>query len=132
MVCLSIDSDLDIQCLTVAVIVPLIAGSALIKCGQAQQKLGQAERDYLQSSANNFLQPLKAFLDGDMKTVQVGKLRYHSVLIHCKFLQKERKILETKRLDLDAAKTKLRRAKSQSNKESVRSICNRLACNISV
>ncbi|ELT91502.1 hypothetical protein CAPTEDRAFT_172037 [Capitella teleta] len=76
-------------------------GSALIKCGQTEQKLGQAERDFLSSSANNFLQPLKAFLDGDMKTVQ-----------------KERKILETKRLDLDAAKARLRRAKSQGNKES--------------
>ena len=52
----------------------LVAGSALVKCGQAQQKLGQAERDYLSSTANNFLQPLKAFLDGDMKTVQVTRL----------------------------------------------------------
>lgn len=33
--------------------------------------------------------------------------------------QKERKVLETKRLDLDAAKAKLRRAKTQPGKESV-------------
>ena len=48
-----------------------LAGSALVKCGQTQQKLGQAERDFISSSANGFIQPLKAFLDGDMKTVQV-------------------------------------------------------------
>ena len=49
----------------------MFAGSALVKCGQIEQKLGVAERDFLQSAANTFLQPLKAFLDGDMKTVQV-------------------------------------------------------------
>lgn len=48
-----------------------VTGSALVKSGQTQQKLGQAERDYMQSTANNFLQPLGAFLEGDMKTVQV-------------------------------------------------------------
>ena len=35
------------------------------------------------------------------------------------FFQKEKKILETKRLDLDAAKTKNRRAKSQNTQVSL-------------
>ncbi len=45
-------------------------GSCLVKVGQTEQKLGQAEREFIQTTANNFLQPLKAFLDGDMKTLQ--------------------------------------------------------------
>ena len=65
------------NCLQVASIINLsvclniLTGSALVKCGQTQQKLGQAERDFISSAANGFIQPLKAFLDGDMKTVQV-------------------------------------------------------------
>ena len=47
------------------------AGSALVKCGQTEQKLGIAERELIQAAANNYIQPLRAFLDGDMKTVQV-------------------------------------------------------------
>jgi endophilin-B len=50
----------------------LCLGSALVKCGQTQQKLGQAKRDFMQATTNNFLQQLKAFLDTDMKTLMVG------------------------------------------------------------
>ncbi|CAL1536572.1 unnamed protein product [Lymnaea stagnalis] len=73
-------------------------GNALVKCGQAQIQIGNAERDFVTSTANNFLQPLSNFLEGDMKTIL-----------------KEKKILETKRLDLDACKSRLRKAKSQSS-----------------
>ncbi|VDI36633.1 endophilin-B [Mytilus galloprovincialis] len=72
-------------------------GNALVKTGATQINIGNAEKEFVQSTANNFLQPLRNFLDGDMKTIQ-----------------KEKKILEVKRLDLDAAKTKNRRAKSQN------------------
>ncbi|XP_013400163.1 endophilin-B1 isoform X4 [Lingula anatina] len=72
-------------------------GNSLVKCGQTQQRLGQAEKDFVSTSANNFLTPLKNFLEGDMKTIQ-----------------KERKLLETKRLDLDAAKSRVRKARSQA------------------
>ena len=50
----------------------MIAGSALVKCGQTQQKLGVADKDFVENSGNNFIQPLRAFLDGDMKTVMVS------------------------------------------------------------
>ncbi|XP_063422445.1 endophilin-B1-like isoform X3 [Mytilus trossulus] len=75
-------------------------GNALVKTGATQINIGNAEKEFVQSTANNFLQPLRNFLDGDMKTIQ-----------------KEKKILETKRLDLDAAKTKNRRAKSQNTQD---------------
>ncbi|RUS91739.1 hypothetical protein EGW08_000565 [Elysia chlorotica] len=73
-------------------------GNALVKCGQAQLQIGNAERDFITSTANNFLQPLSNFLEGDMKTIL-----------------KEKKILETKRLDLDACKSRLRKAKSATS-----------------
>ncbi|KAK7502534.1 hypothetical protein BaRGS_00006109 [Batillaria attramentaria] len=70
-------------------------GNALVKCGQAEIQIGNAEREFMTSSINNFLSPLHNFLEGDMKTIL-----------------KEKKILETKRLDLDAAKSRLRKAKT--------------------
>ncbi|KAK3087554.1 hypothetical protein FSP39_007493 [Pinctada imbricata] len=75
-------------------------GNALVKCGQAELRIGQAEREFMQTTMNNFLQPLHNFLEGDMKTIQ-----------------KEKKILENKRLDLDASKNKLRKAKSSSSQQ---------------
>ncbi|XP_055533554.1 endophilin-B1 isoform X3 [Wyeomyia smithii] len=70
-------------------------GSALIKVGQAQQKLGSCERDFIGSAGMCFIQPLKKFLEGEMKTIT-----------------KEKGILESKRLDLDACKNKVRKARS--------------------
>ncbi|XP_077986079.1 endophilin-B1-like isoform X2 [Glandiceps talaboti] len=77
-------------------------GAALVKAGLVEQRLGNTEREFISASMHNYLQPLKNFLEGDMKTIN-----------------KERKILENKRLDLDAAKTKLRKAKSDENKAKI-------------
>lgn len=44
-------------------------GSALIKVGQTEQKLGQTERDFTNSAENCFIQPLRRFLEGEMKTI---------------------------------------------------------------
>ncbi|VDK74594.1 unnamed protein product [Litomosoides sigmodontis] len=70
-------------------------GSALLKTAQTEFKLGAGERDFINSCASNTLLPVRRFLEGDMKTIQ-----------------RERKVLNTKRLDLDAAKSRLRKAKS--------------------
>ncbi|VDK49971.1 unnamed protein product [Anisakis simplex] len=78
-------------------------GNALLKVAQAEFKLGAGERDLINNCASNTLLPIRRFLEGDMKTIQ-----------------RERKVLSTKRLDLDAAKSRLRKAKSleaQSNAE---------------
>ncbi|XP_034415711.1 endophilin-B1a isoform X5 [Cyclopterus lumpus] len=69
-------------------------GNALIKCGETEKQIGGAERELIQSSAINFLTPFRNFLEGDFKTIL-----------------KERKLLQVKRLDLDAAKTKLKKAR---------------------
>jgi len=42
-----------------------------VRCGQSHQKLGQSKREFIQAAANDYLQPLPSFLDGDMKTIQV-------------------------------------------------------------
>lgn len=55
-------------------------GSALIKVGHTEQKLGSCERDFIGSVGICFTQPLRKFLEGEMKTIT-----------------KEKGILETKR-----------------------------------
>ncbi|XP_043859183.1 endophilin-B1 isoform X2 [Dromiciops gliroides] len=69
-------------------------GNALIKCGETQKRIGTADRELIQTSAINFLTPLRNFIEGDYKTIA-----------------KEKKLLQNKRLDLDAAKTRLKKAK---------------------
>lgn len=44
-------------------------GSALLKVGQTEQKLGQTERDFTTAAENCFIQPLNRFLHGEMKTI---------------------------------------------------------------
>lgn len=70
-------------------------GSALIKVGASEQKLGQCDRDFIATAGLCYIQPMRKFLDGEMKTVT-----------------KERGILESKRLDLDACKNRVRKARS--------------------
>nr|CAD7193638.1 unnamed protein product [Timema douglasi] len=75
-------------------------GSALIKVGQSEQRLGQTERDFIGSASHCYIQPLRKFLDGEMKTII-----------------KERSLLESKRLDLDACKNRLRKARSMQGQQ---------------
>ncbi len=70
-------------------------GSALIRVGQTEQSLGETERNYIRGGHDAAIAPLTAFLDGEMRNIM-----------------KERKILENKRLDLDACKSKVRKARS--------------------
>lgn len=50
----------------------LATGNALVKCGQAQLQIGNAEREFMTATVNNFLTPLHNFLEGDMKTILVS------------------------------------------------------------
>ncbi|KAG8447949.1 hypothetical protein GDO86_015164 [Hymenochirus boettgeri] len=74
-------------------------GQTLIKVGETQKHLGAAERDFIHSSSINFLTPLRNFLEGDWKTIS-----------------KERRILQNRRLDLDACKARLKKAKAAEAK----------------
>ncbi|XP_020732914.1 endophilin-B1 isoform X2 [Odocoileus virginianus] len=76
-------------------------GNALIKCGETQKRIGTADRELIHTSALNFLTPLRNFIEGDYKTIA-----------------KERKLLQNKRLDLDAAKTRLKKAKAAETRAS--------------
>ncbi|XP_068095952.1 endophilin-B1 isoform X2 [Hyperolius riggenbachi] len=69
-------------------------GNALIKCGETERRIGGAHRELVQTGAINFLTPLRNFIEGDYKTIS-----------------RERKLLQNKRLDLDAAKTRLKKAR---------------------
>ncbi len=46
-------------------------GTILAKVGESEKKLGAVEKDFVLKSNDCFLQPLKSFLDGQMKTIQV-------------------------------------------------------------
>ncbi|KAM4647411.1 endophilin-B2 isoform 2-T2 [Amazona ochrocephala] len=74
-------------------------GKTLIKVGETQRRLGAAERDFIQSASINFLTPLRNFLEGDWRTI-------------CK----ERRTLQNCRLDLDACKARLKKAKAAEAK----------------
>ena len=56
-------------------------------------KVGIAEKDFMVYSTDYVIQPLRCSLDEEMKSIT-----------------KERKILETKRLDLDASRARLKKA----------------------
>ena len=46
-------------------------GNILAKVGEAEKKLGETEKTFVHKSSDCLLQPLKSFLDGQMKTIQV-------------------------------------------------------------
>ncbi|XP_053416411.1 endophilin-B2 isoform X5 [Nycticebus coucang] len=71
----------------------------LIKVSEAEKRLGAAERDFIHMASVNFLTPLRNFLEGDWKTIS-----------------KERRLLQNRRLDLDACKARLKRAKAAEAK----------------
>ncbi|XP_044022252.1 endophilin-B2-like isoform X2 [Siniperca chuatsi] len=68
-------------------------GTALLRCGEAQKHLGEAERKFVQSTNIHFLTPLRTFTEGEYRAIQ-----------------DERRMLVNKRLDLDIANTRLRKA----------------------
>jgi endophilin-B len=67
--------------------------------GEAEKKLGYAEKEFIQKASESFAQPLKSFLEGQMKIIQ-----------------KEKKTLETRRLDLDACKNKVKKHNENKTK----------------
>ncbi|XP_051794225.1 endophilin-B2-like isoform X5 [Acanthochromis polyacanthus] len=74
-------------------------GSTLITVAEYQKRLGGAEREFLHTSAINFLSPLRNFLEGDWRTIS-----------------KERRLLENRRLDLDICKARVKKAKQAEAK----------------
>uniref|UniRef100_A0A3B4UF84 Endophilin-B1-like n=1 Tax=Seriola dumerili TaxID=41447 RepID=A0A3B4UF84_SERDU len=67
--------------------------SALLRCGEVQKQLSEEERKLVQSTNIHFLTPLRSFTEGEFRAIQ-----------------DERRMLVNKRLDLDIAKTRLRKA----------------------
>ncbi|XP_012876729.1 PREDICTED: endophilin-B2 [Dipodomys ordii] len=77
----------------------LATGKTLIKVSEAEKRLGAAERDFIHTASIGFLTPLRNFLEGDWKTIA-----------------KERRLLQNRRLDLDACKARLKKAKAAEAK----------------
>uniref|UniRef100_A0A3Q2Q2D0 Endophilin-B2 n=1 Tax=Fundulus heteroclitus TaxID=8078 RepID=A0A3Q2Q2D0_FUNHE len=70
-------------------------GSTLMKVGDCERRLGAVEREFIHTSAISFLTPLRNFLEGDWRTIS-----------------RERRLLENLRLDLDACKARVKKAKA--------------------
>ncbi|KAF3701010.1 Endophilin-B1 SH3 domain-containing GRB2-like protein B1 [Channa argus] len=68
-------------------------GIALLRCGEVQKQLGKAEGKFIQSTNIHFLTPLRSFTEGEYRAIE-----------------DERRMLLNKRLDLDIAKTRLKKA----------------------
>ncbi|KAG7263550.1 hypothetical protein CRUP_018493 [Coryphaenoides rupestris] len=68
-------------------------GTSLVRCGEAQKQMGAAERKFVQSCHIHFLSPLRSFSEGEYRA-----------------MQDEKRMLVNKRLDLDIAKTRVRKA----------------------
>lgn len=49
---------------------------SLLRCGEAQKQLGEAEKKFVQSADIHFLTPLRSFSDGQYKGLQVPPPRY--------------------------------------------------------
>uniref|UniRef100_A0A8I5Y0M5 Endophilin-B2 n=1 Tax=Rattus norvegicus TaxID=10116 RepID=A0A8I5Y0M5_RAT len=77
-------------------------GKTLMKVSEAEKRLGAAERDFIHTASLSFLTPLRNFLEGDWKTIS-----------------KERRLLQNRRLDLDACKARLKKAKAAEAKATV-------------
>lgn len=116
-------------------------GSALIKCGQTQLKLGQVEREYATRAETEFIKPLKEFLDDEAKALVVSNNQQDASLYaalysaifrspiqliitltttnitHLLSSKREKRVLEVKRLDLDSAKSKVKRVKSTEHQQ---------------
>uniref|UniRef100_A0AAY5KSJ4 BAR domain-containing protein n=1 Tax=Esox lucius TaxID=8010 RepID=A0AAY5KSJ4_ESOLU len=73
-------------------------GSTLIKCGELERQIGMANKKLIQSTSINFLSPLRMFTDEE-----------------CPVIQNERRQLVNKWLDLDIAKSRLRKAQEVEN-----------------
>ncbi|XP_063710807.1 endophilin-B1-like [Symsagittifera roscoffensis] len=67
-------------------------GTLLKTCGLTERKLGAAERKFHKEALANFVSPLKNYLNTEMAA-----------------MQREKRILDTKRLDLDVAKNRVRK-----------------------
>lgn len=70
-----------------------VYGSTLQKVGSTMKSIGNAEKDFMQQSMSNVIQPLRSFLQNEMKTIM-----------------KEKRALEVKRIDLDACKSKAKKS----------------------
>ncbi|KAM4578834.1 endophilin-B2-like isoform 4-T4 [Fundulus diaphanus] len=77
-------------------------GSTLMQVGDCERRLGAVEREFIHTSAISFLTPLRNFLEGDWRTIS-----------------RERRLLENLRLDLDACKARVKKAKAVEAKAAV-------------
>lgn len=53
---------------------PIYPGAYLLRCAEVEQKLGQCQQRFQEKAIAEFITPLKAFLEIDVKAVMVREL----------------------------------------------------------
>ena len=71
-------------------------GSTLIRIGHFEQKLGSAERNFIVKVSEKYNEPMQRYLNDEMRNIV-----------------REKSVLDSKRLDLDVCKNRVRKARSQ-------------------
>ena len=61
----------------------MVTGSYMVRCGAAQNKIGEAEKRLLEKGHTEFIAPLKAFLEIDIKNALVSVLNVHTCVCLC-------------------------------------------------
>ncbi|KAK3737258.1 hypothetical protein QZH41_019869 [Actinostola sp. cb2023] len=82
-------------------------GSALVKVGTTEQSLGQSEKEFMTKTDSHFLHPLRSFLEGDMKTIQMHSAAAKNKNANSLFLINE----------LDQAEQELRVAQAEFDRQ---------------
>uniref|UniRef100_A0A665WU05 BAR domain-containing protein n=1 Tax=Echeneis naucrates TaxID=173247 RepID=A0A665WU05_ECHNA len=77
-------------------------GTALLTFGEVQKQLSEEERKFVQSTNIHFLTPLRSFTEGEYRA-----------------MQDERRMLLNRRLDLDIAKARLKKAHEAQREDRV-------------
>jgi len=59
----------------------MVAGSYMVRCGAAQNKIGEAEKRLQEKGQTEFIAPLKAFLEIDIKNSLVSIPSVYSFIL---------------------------------------------------
>ena len=62
-------------------------GMALLRCGEVQKQLSDAERKFVQSTNIHFLTPLRNFTEGEHRTIQVNHTSASTPIVCIAFIQ---------------------------------------------
>ena len=92
-----------------------------MRCGQVESKIAISESNLQEKAHTEFITPLKAFLEVDIKNVLVSIIPLYLITLSLQ-IKRERRLLNAKRLDLDAWKTNVKKAQNEDKLQQVHNV----------